>query len=112
MYTGMYISGTCYGGVWPRGTLASRSLERRSQITVETGADHQSGKHAGGLAEGGASQRRQDCSEVLLKLKPYPIPGTCTEMAFTLFGRGSSFPEKLDKPVSGSSKCLLVNIWG
>ncbi|XP_058583245.1 palmitoyltransferase ZDHHC3 isoform X1 [Neofelis nebulosa] len=32
---------------------------------------------------------------------------TCTEMAFTLFGRGSPFPEKLDKPVSGRSKCLL-----
>ncbi|XP_025771689.1 palmitoyltransferase ZDHHC3 [Puma concolor] len=37
---------------------------------------------------------------------------TCTEMAFTLFGRGSPFPEKLDKPVSGRSKCLLVNICG
>ncbi|XP_047304220.1 palmitoyltransferase ZDHHC3 isoform X3 [Homo sapiens] len=32
---------------------------------------------------------------------------TCTEMAFTLLGRGASFPEKLDKPVSGRSKCLL-----
>ncbi|XP_030667837.1 palmitoyltransferase ZDHHC3 isoform X5 [Nomascus leucogenys] len=28
-------------------------------------------------------------------------------MAFTLLGRGASFPEKLDKPVSGRSKCLL-----
>nr|XP_025845097.1 palmitoyltransferase ZDHHC3 isoform X6 [Vulpes vulpes] len=28
-------------------------------------------------------------------------------MTFTLFGRGSSFPEKLDKPVSGGSKCPL-----
>ncbi|XP_063578611.1 palmitoyltransferase ZDHHC3 isoform X2 [Pongo abelii] len=32
---------------------------------------------------------------------------TCMEMAFTLLGRGASFPEKLDKPVSGRSKCLL-----
>uniref|UniRef100_A0A2K6EFE1 Palmitoyltransferase n=1 Tax=Propithecus coquereli TaxID=379532 RepID=A0A2K6EFE1_PROCO len=31
---------------------------------------------------------------------------TYTEMAFTLLG-GSSFPEKLDKPVSGRNKCLL-----
>lgn len=47
-----------------------------------------------------------------LKLKPYPVPGTCTTVAFTLFGRGSSFPEKLDKPVSGPSKCLLVEyLW-
>lgn len=25
---------------------------------------------------------------------------------------GSSFPEKGDKPISGRSKCLLVNIFG
>lgn len=28
------------------------------------------------------------------------------------FGRGSSLPEKLDKSVSGRSKCLLVNTSG
>lgn len=28
------------------------------------------------------------------------------------FGQGSSFPEKLDQPVSGGSKCLLVHICG
>lgn len=49
---------------------------------------------------------------MLSKVKPDPIPGTCTEMAFTLLGRGSPFPEKLDKPVSGRSRCLLVNICG
>ncbi|KAF0875058.1 ZDHC3 Palmitoyltransferase, partial [Crocuta crocuta] len=36
-----------------------------------------------------------------------PVSMNAHGMAFTLFGRGSPFPEKLDKPVSGLSKCLL-----
>ena len=33
-------------------------------------------------------------------------------VAFTLLGRGLSFPEKLDRPVSGRDRHLSVHIYG
>ena len=47
-----------------------------------------------------------------MKLKPYPGPETCMAVTFTSLGRDSSFPEKLDRPVSGRGRHLSVHICG
>lgn len=44
-------------------------------------------------------------------LKPYRGPETRMAVAFTSLGRGSSFPDKLDRPVSGRGRHLSVHIW-